>query len=180
VGYCRWSILRLRRGGQRRSRRGGLTSSHGFMVDDGVNFCAVQSCWLLGLPRCILYRRRSDSSVALRICICCRWSGCGIDWRRSRGRCPGSLVTSKTVVPLSTLNLDNLARQHVISFLFIPDLSDNALPVSSVQTMNEARDQMRVFRGFFNGGDSRAKLSSLSVLVLIRATASFILEQLQT
>jgi hypothetical protein len=77
---------------------------------------------------------------------------------------------------LSTLNLANLARQGVISFLFMPDLGDNTLSVSSIQAMNETRDQMRVFRGLFNGGYGRAELSSLSVVMLIQAIASLIFE----
>jgi hypothetical protein len=77
---------------------------------------------------------------------------------------------------LSTLNLANLARQGVISFLFMPDLGDNTLSVSSIQAMNETRDQMRVFRGLFNGGYRRAELSSLSVVMLIQAIASLIFE----
>lgn len=46
--------------------------------------------------------------------------------------------------------------------------------------MDETRDQMRVLRGFLNSGDGRTKLSSLSVLVLVQAVTSLILEELQT
>jgi hypothetical protein len=77
---------------------------------------------------------------------------------------------------LSILNLANLACQTIISFFFIPDLGDNALPVSRIQAMDETRDQMRVFGGFFDGGYGRTELSPLSVLVLVQAIASLILE----
>jgi hypothetical protein len=128
----------------------------------------------------ILSRRRSSSSVGLSIRIDSQWPGCGIDWRRSRGRCTGSLVTSKTVIPLSALDLANLACQGIVSFFLVPNLSNDALPVASVQTVDETRDQMRVFRSFFNGGYVWAELSSLPVLVLVQTVASLILEQLQT
>jgi hypothetical protein len=146
------------------------------MVDDGVDFGAVKSCCLVGLLRRILYRRRSGCFIRLSIRLGSQWLGRGIDRRRSRGRGTGRLVPSKTIIPLSTLNLPNLARQSVISLLFVPDLSDNTLPVSSIQAVDETRYQMRVFRGLFDGGYGRAELSSLSIVVLVQAITSLILE----
>jgi hypothetical protein len=138
------------------------------MVDDGLDFCAIESCCLWYLLRRIIYSSGSDCSIGLSARAGRQLLGHGID-RRWRWN-------GKTIIPLSTLNLANLARQTIIFFLFIPNLSDHALPVSSIQAMDESRDQVRVFGSFFDGGYGRAELSSLSVLMLIQAVANLVLE----